>query len=733
MLRFKCLLLGVVLIGGILQLGSTPAHALQVRCDGSVLVIGARGSGERARPRTLRMGNTAYDVYRTLADLAPSLSLQPLGLDYPAVSVPSAIATAGALYQRSYARGVSRLREELEQHAAECREQRFVLIGYSQGAHVVGDVVAGLDPARALDREILARIAGVVMFGDPRYNREDTRVNVGGRRLNGVFDQWGLAVSPTSRPLVGRRGIYQQPPASRVHSYCLAGDLVCNWSSSNAVGCLGVAWVPILGAVPIFRPSCAHLHYTDDMTFRAGVFLNRQMRQALLGPPRITTASLPPAIVGSSYRQALRATGGRSPYRWSLASGELPAGLALTPAGIIEGTPTQAEGRCFQVRVRDANWRTVTRRLVLVVNASPPTGCGTGAGTVAAWGNNDSGELGNGTTIRSSTPVPVSGLAEVAAVAGGSDHSLALRTDGTVWAWGYKGLGALGDGTRTDSSTPVPVSGLTEVTAIAAGHSHSLAVRADGTVWAWGSNRLGQLGDGTQSDSSTPVRVAGLSEVVAVSGGGDHSLALRADGTVWAWGYNAYGQLGNPTPTDGSTANWSTTPLAVSDLSAVTAIAASGYFNLALRTDGTVWAWGYNGFGQLGDGTTTDSWRPVPASGLSEVTAIAAGPAGSHALALRTDGTVWAWGHDGYDQLGYRKTTAASPPVAVSGLSGVTAIAAGDQQSLALRVDSTAWQWGATWTGDLGSGTSPTPSQVEGLSRGAAIAAGSDFNLVVET
>ncbi|MBI2916825.1 MAG: S8 family serine peptidase [Chloroflexi bacterium] len=300
------------------------------------------------------------------------------------------------------------------------------------------------------------------------------------------------------------------------------------------------------------------------------------------------------------------------------------------------------------------------------------------AGTVWAWGWNDQGQLGDGTTTGRTTPVQVSGLTGVAAVAVGDYyHSLALKSDGTVWAWGWNYHGQLGDGTTTDRHTPVPVSGLTGVVAIAAGGYHSLALKSDGTVWAWGGNDNGQLGDDTQTNRTTPVQVSGLTDVTAIAAGGYYSLALKSDGTVWAWGRNVVGELGDGTTTG------RTTPVQVSGLTGATAIAAGGYHSLALKSDGAVWAWGYNNHGQLGDGTTTNRHTPVQVSGLTGVTTFAAG--GLHSLALRSDGTVWAWGYNNNGQLGDGSTTNRHTPVPVSGLTGVTAIAAGPFHGLAVK------------------------------------------------
>jgi alpha-tubulin suppressor-like RCC1 family protein len=176
---------------------------------------------------------------------------------------------------------------------------------------------------------------------------------------------------------------------------------------------------------------------------------------------------------------------------------------------------------------------------------------------------------------------------------------------------------------------------------VAAGNTHGLALRSDGTVWAWGQGTHGELGDGTLSTSTTPVQVYGLSGVVAVAAGIKDSLALRSDGTVWDWGENQFGQFGN-----GTTADSQPTPVQVRGLTGVTKIAAGGNFNLALRSDGTVWAWGYNQVGELGNGTTADSAVPRQVTGLSHVTKIAAGPNSSLAIRSAAYGqtTLWEWG-----------------------------------------------------------------------------------------
>jgi alpha-tubulin suppressor-like RCC1 family protein len=334
-----------------------------------------------------------------------------------------------------------------------------------------------------------------------------------------------------------------------------------------------------------------------------------------------------------------------------------------------------------------------------------------------------------------------SGLAATAVAAAPAADAQARASNpginrNAVVSWGSNNIGELGDGTFTSRSAYGAVSGLgSGIVQVAAGSSFGLALRSDGTVWAWGSNGSGQLGDGTTTASQTTrAQVTGLSGVIAVAAGTDQSLALRSDGTVWAWGGDRYGQLG-----DGANSAAQPTPVQVIGLTGVVKIAAGGLFSLALRSDGTVWAWGYNAVGELGNGTGTDSNIPVQVTGLARVTAIAAGE-GDSAMAIRTDpirrdpirglpptgGTsVWTWGSNDAGQLGDGTYSSHLVPERVTGIGapGVAGIAVGDGFELALGTDGSVWGWGADSFGQLGIGPQLTTftRPVQAIAAGSGI------------
>jgi alpha-tubulin suppressor-like RCC1 family protein len=401
-------------------------------------------------------------------------------------------------------------------------------------------------------------------------------------------------------------------------------------------------------------------------------------------------------------------------------------------------------------------------------------------GVVACWGDNGYGELGNGTngsTQFSVTPFSVTGGAlagkTVTNITAGQYHTCAVTSDGTAACWGNNGNGQLGNGTTINSNTPVAVTmsgALTgkTVTDITAGGGHTCAVTSDGTAACWGNNFGGQLGDGTTTDSSTPISVTGGAltnkTVTDITAGGGHTCALISDGTVTCWGWNDNGQLGDGTTTDSST------PISVTGGAltnkTVNDITASLRHTCALLSDGTAACWGWNQFGQLGDGTTTDSSTPVALTSGATFTSITAGwtytcvvfddgsascwghtyygqgnvyggalagkavssisASRDHACLVTTDGIVACVGANSLGQLGNASRTNSIIPVAVTAdaLTGktVSSVAVAGNHSCAVLSDGAAACWGQNPSGELGNGTTNSSSTPVTVTGGALIA-----------
>ena len=286
-------------------------------------------------------------------------------------------------------------------------------------------------------------------------------------------------------------------------------------------------------------------------------------------------------------------------------------------------------------------------------------------GTVQCTGSNNAhGQLGNGTTSRSYAPTEVVGLTGVTQIVAYHDNTCALLGSGSVKCWGENSYGQIGDGTTTDRSVPTQVTGLTSgVVQISTSIDNSCAVLSSGVVKCWGRNRFGQIGDGTTTDRYTPTQVTGLSfGATQVTAEGSYACAVLTNGSVSCWGYNSFGNLG-----DGTTTNRYIPTQVLGLTSGVSQIIARSYTACALLTSGSVKCWGYNSDGQIGDGTTTDRYAPKQVTGLtSGVERISVG--GFFACALLTAGLVKCWGDNTFGKLGDGSTTDRYTPVDVLGL-----------------------------------------------------------------
>jgi len=323
---------------------------------------------------------------------------------------------------------------------------------------------------------------------------------------------------------------------------------------------------------------------------------------------------------------------------------------------------------------------------------------------------------------------------------GAGSEQIILKSDGTVWTWGWNSFGQQGDGTTNNTSVPHQVLGpggvgfLTNLSAILGGETHNAALKADGTVWEWGRSLFGELGDGSSnwgaltSKSTTPVQVIGLNSVKRLGGRGYHDLAEKSDGTVWAWGDNQSGELGNGTFFYGTNR-----PVQVVGLTNPVVITGGGFYSAALMGDGTVRTWGNNTSGQCGDGTTNNHSLWVQVAGLSNIVSLSGG--WTHVLAIKSDGTAWAWGDNSQGEIGNGASqTRQSVPAQVVGLSNVVAVSGGDASSLARLADGTVWTWGYNAYGQLGIGSSdsmahPLPVKVPGLTD-VVLSAARDYHCI---
>jgi alpha-tubulin suppressor-like RCC1 family protein len=318
--------------------------------------------------------------------------------------------------------------------------------------------------------------------------------------------------------------------------------------------------------------------------------------------------------------------------------------------------------------------------------------------------------LGNGTVISAIIPLPIQTGALWKAVAAGERHTLALREDGALWAWGDNGYGQLGNGSnRFGANPPQPVGTNKNWTAVATGQHHSLALRDDGSLWTWGANFEGQLGNGAGGAgqmANVPTRILTNAAWKAIATGDRHCIALREDGMLWGWGWNNFGQLGNgyfgtffsPYPV---ASNW-----------IWKAVTAGANHTVALREDGTLWSWGDNTAAQLGHGAFPRTAVPLQIQTNGTWKAVAAG--GFHTVALREDGAVWAWGRNFEGQLGSGDFAGASFPQPVpTGMTWIS-IAAGRLHTVALRDDGTLWVWGSNHYGQIAQPVPWLPTQVDG-------------------
>jgi len=364
-------------------------------------------------------------------------------------------------------------------------------------------------------------------------------------------------------------------------------------------------------------------------------------------------------------------------------------------------------------------------------------------GTLWTWGWNNYGQLGNGTVnINYSSPIQVGTLTNWKQVASGQYHTVAIKTDGTLWGCGYNSYGQLAYTSvnfgNLYQSSPVQVAGgnvwstvdpNTQLLTIGGGY-HKAAIQSNGTLWTCGYNSAGQLGNGTSLiNYSSPIQVGSLTNWKQVACGYLHTAAIKTDGTLWAWGWNTFGQLGN-----GTNGNNYSSPIQVGALTNWKQVACGYLQTAAIKTDGTLWTCGYNANGQLGNGNTTNYSSPIQVGSLTNWKQVAGGL--SHTAAIKTDGTLWACGYNGQGQLGNGTTTPYSSPIQVGALTNWKQVASGQYHTVAIKTDGTLWGCGYNYDGQLGNGTVTnysSPIQVGTLTNWKQVAAGQGCTVAVKT
>ena len=334
--------------------------------------------------------------------------------------------------------------------------------------------------------------------------------------------------------------------------------------------------------------------------------------------------------------------------------------------------------------------------------------------TLLAWGGNTQGALGLGNTTNYSSPKQVSSLTNWLSISGGYYGAMLIDTANKLYGTGGNDYGQLGLGNVTAVSSFTQVGALTTWSWVGSGGYHTTAIKTDGTLWVWGRNDNGQLGLSTYGNSySSPKQVGSLTTWARSIGGGKFTIAVKTDGTIWSWGRNINGYLGL-----GDTANRSS-PVQIGALTNwTTKIYSGSQQTFAIKNDGTLWAWGGNNSGTLGQGNTTYYSSPKQIGALTTWSDIA--PRGNAVIALKTDGTLWSWGNNVYGQLGLGNRTNYSSPKQVGSLTNWSTLSGSTAASLisVVKADGTLWSWGYNASGGLGLGNTTyysSPKQVGSL------------------
>ena len=426
-------------------------------------------------------------------------------------------------------------------------------------------------------------------------------------------------------------------------------------------------------------------------------------------------------------------------------------GWGIGTTGRIGNNNTSGDSVPIQIGT-DTNWADVAAGSINTVAIKTD-------GTLWTWGGNSSGQLGGllATSVSRSSPVQVGTLSNWSTCAANgataNSHCAAIKTDGTLWTWGLNSTGQLGIGVTTNRSSPVQVGTLATWKRVAVGNSHTMAIKTDGTLWGWGSGTNGVLANDPVANTSSPIQIGTHTNWASVSTGQNSAIAIKTDGTAWAWGNNSNGQLGigdiaaRSSPVQiGTLTNWvsgsanaansallnssnivytagvpaatnvnalgryidstfdRSSPVQVGTLTNWRSVSLIHQHCIAIQTDGSLWAWGLNGDGQLGIGFVTGRSSPVQVGGAEDYNWDTAEVGYYHSIAKKTNGSLWTWGNNSNGQLGLGIVANRSSPVQVGTLATWNKFSGGPSHTMAIKTDGTLWGWGLNSTGQLGLG-----------------------------
>jgi alpha-tubulin suppressor-like RCC1 family protein/endonuclease/exonuclease/phosphatase family metal-dependent hydrolase len=593
-------------------------------------------------------------------------------------------------WRSAVATGARDARTLLSTASVACPDRPVLFVGLGQGAAVVHRVLTW-----AGTHGELPGLVGGVLISDPdriRYSAAHPVVGdpAASRRRDGLFS----AVLSRSADVPGRQGSYA------VWSVCTSHDLVCDPTRATVRDSLAVA-----------------RSYRDSALLR-GV-AQQAWRQLALWPVPAVRHQLVSAAVGESvHLQLAVAPGTRGNVTWTEAVG-LPSGLALSPTGLLSGTPTTSGS--FPVTYRTSNTDPVTTGhsgslLVTVAPASVSlsaggqTTCMTRSdGTASCWGRNDYGQVGDGTTTQRDSPVTVPGTGWTTISTGGaSTCGIKARAgttgpSGTLWCWGLDNYGQLGIGRGAPVHRPHQVGSGTNWATVSTGWAHTCATKTNGTLWCWGQNLWGQLGIGSVNRlHGRPQQVGTARDWRSVSTGGWHSCAVDDAGAAYCWGHNTFGEVGDGTLTTRSS------PVEVTGGSAWLQLSTAWAQTCGITQTGQLLCWGFNRQGQLGDGTLTNHARPTAVAGGQAWTQVTTGDGSTCATA--EDQRLWCWGDDRYGQLGDAGSNTPEPtPTQVAALPGAVQLtSSGWLHTCAIPSGGPYVCWGNDEAGQLGDGDAQT-------------------------